>query len=158
MSVLFNYWHVPATGTQQIDVENLSGDEAGEVLGPAMEEEGFDLDRGWDIVHYLLTGQQKEDASPLSIAIHGKCAADEDGECKYSPPGVVKDVAAALGEISRDEIGRRYEPAVMQRARVYDSEILDEDNRDEYLEMIEELTAFYQEAADQGMGVLIGIG
>ena len=158
MSVLFNFWQVPAEDAQQISDEELLHGEALAFLGPAMEEDGFDLDRGGEIIHYLLTGKAEPHEHALSAAIYGKCSADEDGEYRYSPPSAVKESAAALSALSKAEIEKRFHPEAMRLGGLYDAHHLREDDRPYYLERVEELAQYYREAASQEMGMLIGIG
>ncbi len=128
---------------QTVDLEELGIDEAEEV----------DLDRSWQLVHYLLTGCAEGGAKPLADAVMGGVEIDE--ETRYLGPEEVRKVAAALAELSLDEVKARFDPAVLEERQIYGGPW---DDSEVGLVLVEELRDLYSLAAQEGKAMLISIG
>jgi hypothetical protein len=120
------------------------------------------LEKMWQGLHFLLTGEPFGGTPPLSLAILGGHPLDEqeEGSNLVLEPPEVKVVATALSALTHDELNRRFDPAQFAAAEIYPG-VWDEDREEllaELLGYFDELVAFYQDAARCGNAVLIDIG
>ena len=147
-------------------IKNGGGDDV-----EALDE--YDLDKMWDAMHKMLTGKNMIEAmsageifatpNPLSWAIFGRGMASEEGSeaISYVYADDVKavakamqstDIGALLANVNFAEFG---EAGTYPEIWEYESEF--EDIKAELKERFNGLLNFYQNAADNGLGVLIVI-
>ncbi len=113
----------------------------------------FNLEKDWHIVAYLLTGDAnlKEEHlsnAPLHNVIFGGLKTSVTtgyGPVRYFDAKLVAETAAALAGADRKLIAARYDPAAMKKLDIYAPPEADE--KKAILQVIEELTAFFQKAA-----------
>ena len=147
-------------------IKNGGGDDA-----QALDE--YDLDKMWDAMHKTLTGKNMFEAmsagkifattNPLSWAIFGRGMAGEEGSeaVSYVDADDVKAVAKAMSDTDIDVLLANIDFADFGEAGTYpeiweyESEF--EDIKAELKEHFNGLLNFYQNAADNGLGVLIVI-
>jgi hypothetical protein len=120
------------------------------------------LEKMWQGLHFLLTGEPWGGTPPLSLALLGGDPIDEqeDGSSLVLGPSDVKAVATALSALTREGLYRRFVPEKFAAADIYPS-VWDEDREDlfsEFMHYFDQLVAFYQDAAKCGSAVLIDIG
>ncbi len=122
----------------------------------------YSLEKMWQAVHFLITGQEWEGDPPLSLAVFGHEEIGEDGgygPARYLTPEEVRTVSAALSAITTEELRRRFDPAAFEAAEVYPN-VWDEDP-DDLFEEIESyfsgLVAYYRDAASRGNAMLCAI-
>jgi hypothetical protein len=126
----------------------------------AGEPEGhLDIDKAWQGIHFLLTGDAWEGPAPWALAVMGGTEIGEDagyGPARYLRPDQVREVADALTSLPREEIAQRYAPAEMEEAGVYpEIWVRDGDQALGYLlEYYDLLVEFYQQAASKRCAVL----
>ena len=113
----------------------------------------FNLEKDWHIIAYLLTGDAKlkeehvPDA-PLHNVIFGELKTSVTtgyGPVRYFDGKLVAETAAALAGADRKVIARRYDPAAMKKLDIYAPR--EENAKKLMLDVVEELTAFFQKAA-----------
>jgi hypothetical protein len=120
------------------------------------------LEKMWQGLHFLLTGEPFGGTPPLSLAILGGRPLheqDEDSNLVLGPPEV-QAVATALSALTHEELDRRFDPAQFAAEDIYPA-VWDEDREEllsELLEYFDQLVAFYRDAARCENAVLIDIG
>ena len=116
------------------------------------------LGKAWHALHFLLTGSAWEGEGPLRFLASG--GTELGDELVYGPARVwsvdeVRAIAAALADVSGDELVARIDPAAMTAAEIYPA-IWDRDQ--DFAEFIgpayQELCAFVREAAARGEGMV----
>ena len=83
----------------------------------------LDIDKAWQIIHFLLTGDALGGDEPLCNAVMGGTEIG-DVEVVYGParfllPEQVVEVATALASISEDELWNRFDIAAVRKAKIY---------------------------------------
>jgi hypothetical protein len=120
------------------------------------------LEKMWQALHFLLTGEPFGGTPPLSLAILGGHPLDEqeEGSNIVLEPSEVEAVATALSGLKHEDLDRRFEPAQFAAAGIYPG-VWDEDRGELLAELtgyFDELVAFYRDAARCGSAVLIDVG
>jgi len=111
-------------------------------------KEGLSLEKSWHTLHYLLTGSAGEASSPLGNAILGGAEIGPDvgyGPARFLEPSQVREVAAALAKISRDELSSRFDLKAMTAAKIYACK--DSSDLALALDYFDQLVGYYQDAA-----------
>jgi hypothetical protein len=123
----------------------------------------FTLDKAWQAIHFLLTGQIDGGNPPLAWAVLGGLElTDEKNYTAGSPlrvlsPVQVKDVAGALSGIPAEQLLSRATITEMASKNIY-AVSNDEDSEREHLRTYyEELQQFYADAAQRGNGMLLSL-
>lgn len=134
----------------------------GEVYEREDRNEHIDIDKTWQLIHFLLTGEQYEGEFPLSAVILGGAELGEEdvgyGPARYLTPDEVRAVAAAIAPISEEQLWSRFDAKAALMAKIY-PEIWSGDEseyvqRDYVLGNYSEVRRFYFEAAKAGHAVL----
>ena len=114
------------------------------------------LEKMWDLLHYLLTGDENSEQYPLSYAIVVGYSINEIwSDLTYVEPNEVKDVADALNDISEGELRKRCAGGSFAEKEIYRCpDDLDDDETVEVLEYFFKLKEFYIDAASKGNAVL----
>jgi hypothetical protein len=123
-----------------------------------------DIDKSWDAIHYLLTGegiQQTEDYSePQTLAINGGEEFGPDvgyGPARFLLPDQVAAVSKVLTKLTKAELKRRFNTNDMIEENVYLSHSWEDDEKaglSYVLEYFKQLTTFYRAAAERGDAVI----
>ena len=124
--------------------------------GPA--EDGLNLEKSWHVLHYLLTGKTEEAPPPLGNAILGGEEIGKDlgyGSARFLTPQQVRDVAAALASVSKEDLVRRFDLKVMIAARIYP--VKDASELELALQHFEQLSRYYAGVAASGNAMLLYI-
>ena len=118
------------------------------------------IEKTWNGIDFLLTGTNKTDQGPRSWVIYGRRQIGED--MGYGPPGIltpdeVKQVAALLKEETPEKLASRYDPALMDKQKIYPEIWVSEGKNglDWLLDYYRQLVSFYENAAKNGQGILI---
>ena len=154
MGMYAGYYQISDTELEhlwQLDEQGLM--ERAEELTEDENVEICDLDKMWDALHFVLTGDTLSDAAdhdPLQIHVGG------------IPSNRVKEIAQALHEVDfaarlaalqmSDFAAADIYPAIWDRPEEED------DTRAELPAYFADLQAFYDNAAEQGDAVLVMIG
>lgn len=120
-----------------------------------------DVDKSWHCIHFMLTGRANGGEEPLAWAVLGGEETGDDagyGPARILAPDQVKSVSRALASIDKSKFSSRYDPAAMEAADIYLSDMCVRDG-DEALEYIVEnylaLADFYRDAAERGDGAVL---
>jgi hypothetical protein len=118
--------------------------------GGGGEGAGVDLDKAWHDIHYVLTGSEEPDGTPLGDAILGGVGvADGDDDPfeigLYLPPDRVRATASALMAIDEARFAALYARRRMDDDRAWEL--------DHLVPLVEELVSFYVQAAERGRAV-----
>ena len=122
-------------------------------------KDSIDLDKAWHGIHWLLTGETWGGEEPLGLAIIG--GEDIGPDLGYGPacfvtPSDVQAVAAALADLTEEELARRYDPPAMDAQHIYPT-LWERDGPEglNYLvHYFRVLVRFYADAARNGDAVL----
>jgi hypothetical protein len=120
------------------------------------------LEKMWQALHFLLTGSAEDVQPPLGEAILGGTEIGDDvgyGPARYLTPGQVQAIAAALRQLDREELRRRFKPATMTELDIYPM-VWDEPEEELFEELMTyygELAACYQAAATKGDAMLLSL-
>jgi hypothetical protein len=123
----------------------------------------LDIDKSWQGIHFLLTGEPYGGEEPYSLPVLGGVEIGEDlsyGPARYLEPLGVQTAAAALAKVSIADLRNRYIPAKLEAAEVYPTGIWESegDGAFEYLApWYEALQKFYALAAARGDAMLLAI-
>ncbi|HYM38700.1 MAG TPA: YfbM family protein [Thermoplasmata archaeon] len=82
----------------------------------------LDLDKSWQVLHYLLNGDPVGGEPPLKDAVMGRTAIGESmayGHAHYLTPDQVSAVANALNGIEETRLRAAFDPAKLDEAKVY---------------------------------------
>jgi len=147
---------------QLLDNDNLLEDI--EELSDEEEHNEIDIDKMWDVLHFLLTGisaTEPIEDDPLSELIVGEIVADEEDFIAYTTPQKVQEFARVMSEINFADDLKKFDMQKCKEADLYPN-IWNRDEEKEYI--IEELSGcfeklknFYREAAEHGHAVLVSI-
>ena len=120
----------------------------------------FGLDKAWHGIHFLLTGTAWEGDPPLNFLIRGGTAIG-DIDVGYGPARAlwsakVRTIAAALGEISSDDLRRRFDRCRMEALHIYamSGNATDEEELGYFLRSFSALQHFLSRAAADGTGLV----
>jgi len=127
-------------------------------------ERRIDVEKTWDIIHFLLTGSAAAVEGPLNNVVRGgREIGDEDvgyGPARYLTPEEVAKAATALSQIPFEKLWKRLDIKAMKKADVYMSESLrdDEWHRGWVKRYYEPLRKFFGEAAAAHEAVILYLG
>ena len=136
-----------------------------EVLQDQVEDdELLDIDKMWDAIHFLLTGNDTSepiDGDPLSQSIVGKIVFSNTDFIAGIDKESVKEIAAALEQVDAEDLAREFDMQKCKDNEIYPKIWHLEDEADEILEEItdyfEALKVFYRKMADRNKNVLLTI-
>lgn len=128
------------------------------------EEKLVDIDKAWDAIIYLLTGEGYATSEhPLRNVIFSGQLVHEEQEMGYGPahyntPEQVAELSALLDKINADELRAKYNPADMEEKDIYPSVWEDDEEIVTYLlDNFESVRAIYADAAQNGEAVVMFI-
>jgi hypothetical protein len=122
----------------------------------------LDLHKTWHCLHFLLTGLVWEGELPLGFLVAGSQELEVDlgyGHPRLFSAEEVKRIAAALANVSTDELLERLDPSACETAEIYGAN-WDEpltDLYEEYGDAFDRLKAFVTRAADSGQAMVVAI-
>jgi hypothetical protein len=146
----------------------------GEALAEALDAEFYETanltflaGKDWHLFHYLLNGDPWRGEPPLGLALGG-CA---EHLCEHDPwgygppmylwPDEVRQVANALLGADRGRMRKRFTPAKLARHEIYSTHDVTPENEEaewaRVMEGLDELVAFYRDAAREGQAVVVWI-
>ena len=118
----------------------------------------IDIDKAWQGIHFMLTGDQWAGEPPLCNVILGGTEIGDDvgyGPAKYITADDVRAAANALDQLPRDELAKRFDVSAMNNNDIYPG-IWDEgdDALDYLMTWYESLREYYSDAAKKGNAML----
>ena len=166
MGMYAGYYQISDTELEHLrQLEEQGLMERAEELSEDENVEICDLDKMWDALHFVLTGDTLSDAAdhdPLSEAVCGSDFLAQQLHAGGIPAIRVKEIAQALHEVDfaarlaalqmSDFAAADIYPAIWGRPEEED------DIRAELPAYFADLQAFYDNAAEQGNAVLVMIG
>ena len=166
MGMYAGYYQISDTELEhlwQLDEQGLM--ERAEELTEDENVEICDLDKMWDALHFVLTGDTLSDAAdhdPLSEAVCGSDFLARQLHVGGIPAKRVKEIAQALHEVDFAARLAALQMSDFAAAEIYpniwDRPEEEDDIRAELQECFADLQAFYDNAAEQGNAVLVMIG
>lgn len=137
-----------------------------EALAEDEEVNETDVDKMWDVLHFVLTGKSAGDPieyNALSEFVVGEHNLDDEPFTTYTTPARVKAIAEAVNGVDFAKVMENFSIAACAKVDLYPSIWSDEDN-EEYEELVGELTehfenlkAFYNDVAARGNAILVMI-
>jgi hypothetical protein len=124
------------------------------------EDDVLDLDKAWHGIHFLLTGSAWETFPGAGEAVLGGDPIGDDlgyGPARLLPAERVQLVAAALRDVTADDLRARFDPAALLAEAIYPQVWDDEDFANYLLPYFLSLQAFYVAAAEEKQAVLLAI-
>ena len=125
---------------------------------PHPEGRHLDIDKSWQAIQFLLTGDPWQGEPPLSNAVMGGMELGDDdvgyGPARYLEPEQVRELAGALEGISGDELWSRFDASAFVKAEIY-PEGLTEDDKEYILSYYRGLVQFVRLAANGGDALLL---
>ena len=121
----------------------------------------FSVDKAWQAIHFLLTGEIEGGSPPLAWAVLGGLElADEKNYTGGSPlrilsPEQVREVAEALSGISAERLSSRITIAKMVSKKIYSLSENEKPERQYIRVHYEGLQRFYIDAAEKGDGMFL---
>ena len=125
--------------------------------------EELDLDKAWNLIHFLLTGDTWGGEGPLAKAIMGgEVLEDTDtgyGPFRYHEPGQVRLISEALGKIDSEALWQNFDAQKVKEAEVYPIGAWEGSDEDKQYtcQNFDELKRFYSEAARDSSALLLYI-
>lgn len=158
MSMIGHFLSVPQA---ELDALRADPEQVQEALFTTHEDDDVNVEKAWHGIHFLLTGKIVPGEGPLDHVVFGHAPIGEEdlgyGPAMASDAADVADIAAALEAVTDDELRTRFDPDAMDE--IYPN-IWDEgDGALDYLmEHLQEVRAFYRNAAAQGHAVITWLG
>jgi len=122
-------------------------------------EDGLRLEKSWHVLHYLLTGKTEEAPPPLGNAVLGGEEIGEErdyGRVRCLTPEQVREVAAALAKISKDDLVRSVDLESMAAAKIIHT-CKDQSEVELAQHYYEHMASYYAAAAANGNAMLLYI-
>ncbi|MCL2653727.1 MAG: YfbM family protein [Propionibacteriaceae bacterium] len=147
---------------------NLDEDDLVELVEQFCEDDtvpGYDLDKNWDMLHFILTAasaSQPIDGDPLSEAIVGARAYDVELFIGATEAAEVVHVLDALQDVDIDDLRGRCNLATFRKYNLYPSLSETTQTEEDSLWQIlkaefEGLLGFYSDAAARSLNVVVSI-
>jgi hypothetical protein len=156
MSMIGNLLALPQA---ELDALHAGGIPVSTYLYETRVDDIVSLDKAWNGMHFMLTGQMWGGSGPLANVILGGVPIGEEdvgyGPARSLSAEQANEVAQALDGISAADFRARFDAAALSEAEVY-PQIWDEgdDALDYVADYFEEARHFYKSAAEQGHAVI----
>src|SRR6266481_2353944 len=132
----------------EISTLQPDGDVFRDALRGEIGPRSISLEKAWHGLHFLLTGSAVEGSWPLGFLLYDGEKMDADETTRRISPGAVRELSAALGEISDSQLWDRFDADKLAAEGVYPN-IWDEPEQDlkqEYLTYFRQLKQFVEQA------------
>lgn len=131
-------------------------------------ENFLDLDKAWEGVFFLITGQSLaeaiEEEAPLLGILIGPTEIDPDQDMGYGPATYTtaeqtSDIYNAIKDLTKEELSANYDPSRMAEEGIYPDIWEDDENALEYLlDYFDDLKNFYRKAVVEEEAVVTFLG
>lgn len=128
-------------------------------------ESFLDLDKAWEGIFFLITGQSLAEAvgeeAPLLGILMGPTEIDPDQDMGYGPATYItaeqtKEIYSAIKDLTKDELSANFDPSRMAEEGIYPDIWEDDENALEYLlDYLDDLKNFYKKAVENGEAVVM---
>ena len=148
------------------EVAQLDNTHLVEKIEELMEKQScpvYEMDKLWDGLHYLLTGNsasQPIEDHPLSEAIVGVHVLDTEEFVSAIGSDELPRILKALHSVDRTVLKQYFNPADFRSKQIYPDIWVDDEAEERFTELITELnqlTHFYEQSLAQGHDILISI-
>lgn len=148
------------------EVAQLDNTHLVEKIEELMEKQScpvYEMDKLWDGLHYLLTGNsasQPIEDHPLSEAIVGVHVLDAEEFVSVIGSDELSRILEALHSVNRTVLQQHFNPADFRSKQIYPDIWADDEAEERFTELITELnqlTHFYEQSLAQGHDILISI-
>jgi len=140
---------------------SLLDDRLDELFESSDSEDLIDLDKSWNGVFYVLTGQNIDNLDhPLAKALFSGMLVDEDQDLGYGPghfvtAAEVRELSHGLTALTRSDLNNRFDPVRMDQLDVYPAFWAEDASSFEYIwEHFVSLREFYRKAAEANQAVV----
>lgn len=137
-------------------LENRIYDNESDEVDPKL----VDLDKSWDGIHFLLTGETIESSNhPLTKVLFSGQVIDEDQDLGYGPgqyltPEQVKELNEQISKISIEELSKKYDSKKMIELGVYPNIWENNDEIDYLTDYFKTIQEVYAEAAKNNEAII----
>ena len=127
------------------------------------QTQALDIDKSWNGIHFLLTGEPYGGEPPNSLPILGGVEIGPElgyGPARYLQPAQVAQASQLLASTPVEVLRSRYQPKALEEADIYPSGIWQEEGEQafEYLaHWYELLRGFYAQASSRGAAMLLAV-
>ncbi|MBX9644062.1 MAG: YfbM family protein [Novosphingobium sp.] len=122
----------------------------------------IDFDRAWDALNMMLTGEPFGSEGPLAIFYYNGEEVGSDagyGPARYIPIEKMREFAAALQDLSDEDLASRFDPEGFEAAQLYSSYLFSEDGVevDYIMQGMPGLRDFADKCTETNSGALVAI-
>ena len=147
MGMIANYRYINDQYLHQMKSFNAEQDDQFEIVEE--EELLLDIDKMWDVLHFVLTGVGTSNSSgndPFSVAVLGETPLENVAEyIAYTEKSKVSEICSALENFDMEETMARFSMQACKNADLY-PDIWDYDDEEEEIE--EEICEYFQAMKD----------
>ncbi len=122
-------------------------------------EEGFDIDKTWQAIHFLLNHHPWEGDLPLfNVVFGGKVISDEDfgyGPARYLTIEEVNAVNVALNNITPEELWSRFDVDAFRTNDIYPGFEGTKDDKECICSYYKRLQNYFQQAANEKLAMIL---
>jgi len=162
MSMIGNYLRLPEADLSRFiaDPEAIMGFLYPDDDSAFPSNRHLDIDKTWQIIHFLLTGSAWEGEAPLRNAVlGGSVIGDIDvgyGPARYLRPPEVSEVALALSAISPVMLWSRFDLKAARDNEIYPTGWEGNDTERDYaMDYFQQLKTFFDEANKQNEAIIL---
>jgi hypothetical protein len=120
------------------------------------------LDKTWNGIHFLFTGNSFEGEWPFNFLMAGENIGDEDvgyGPARALRAAQVKEVSEALKPLTPEEMSKRFDPKKMMELDIYpfiwDRDPKEDDTLGYLMDFYGKLKSFIHQTAENNMALII---
>ena len=166
MGLIANYSYLSDENLKELKSLGSSEEDIIDSVEDWSEEDVLlDIDKMWDILHFVLTGVSTDHRiadNPLSQAVLGITAVEELSDyLAYTEHDKLADIVAALEQFDMEEALESFDMAACKEAELYpdiwDYDEEEEEIKDELLHDFEQMKRFYKQVLDANGNVLVSI-
>ncbi|WP_061217963.1 YfbM family protein [Leptospira weilii] len=126
---------------------------------PRTPDPHLDVDKTWQMIHFLLTGDPYEGKHPERNVIFGEKVLSDEVDVGYGPAtfltaAEVKEVHLFLKGLSAEELWSRFDREALRKVDVYGDWTGDEEDREYVTDYYLDLVDFYARAAENNLCVI----
>ncbi|QOW60172.1 YfbM family protein [Treponema pedis] len=167
MGMIANYQLISDEQLKSLKNFNAEDDEVFEAVEDWNEEAEIlcDLDKMWDVLHFVLTGHASDDSikgNPLSEAVVGVSSLDDVEEfIAYTEKSKIADIVSALDDFDIEKTMENFSMKECKKAKLYpdiwDYEEETDDIKDDLMNCFQNMKAFYKEVLEANGNVMVTI-